>query len=205
MDKQLFKTKIEDFWEWFVVHEEKFRIIRDPNVVREMLNNQVLQFGVFSWEIGKGRSKPHTFTISPNGNPKMLRRSEAIMGEAPDLSHWEFYPAKPPQDWDFTFEMFDSFMVKRKIDAFEWKYLLRMTPDMKLRILLYAENIDFLDEDDKKVAAALVINNIIGEMDKIYYVDSVQFIDFVEEPMEQDIQSLTALKSEFDEIVNTLL
>ena len=123
MDSKVLKQRIYEFWDWFVEHEQKFRVISDPNAVREMLNNQVLQFGIFSWEIGEGLSKPHTFTISPNGNPKMLRRSEAIIGEAPDLAQWEFYPAKPSQDWDFTFEMFDSFMVKRKIDATDWEYL----------------------------------------------------------------------------------
>lgn len=202
MDKDLFKSKIKEFWKWFVINEQKFRIISDPHAVREMLDNQVLQFGVFSWEIGEGIRKSHTFTISPNGNPKMLRRSEAIIGEAPELAHWEFFAAKPSREWNFIFEMYDSFMVKREIDAAEWEYIIRMTPEQKLRILIYAENIDFLDEEDKVVASDLVINTIIGEMDKIYYVDSISFVDFVDENWEQDIRLMTGLGEEFDKIVD---
>lgn len=204
MELRLFKIKIDEFWEWFVTHEEKFRNISDPHAVREMLDNQVLQFGIFSWEIREGDNNTHTFTISPNGNSKMLRRSEAIMGEAPDLPNWKFFAAKPPQDWDFTFEMYDSFMVKQKIDATEWEYILRMTPELKLRILIYADNIGFFDEEDKVVAADLVLNNIIGEMDKIYYVGSTEFIDFVQESWEADIKLLPELKSDFERLVEEL-
>ena len=202
MIEAIHQEKIEHFWKWFMEHEEKFRIVTHPNLVREMLDNQVLQFGVFYWEIGEGLEKPHTFTISPNGNEKMLQRSEAIMELAPDLPLWEFYAAKPARDWDFTFEMFDSFMVKRKIDAADWEYIIRMTPERKIRLLLYAENVDFLDMEDKLVAAHLVINNIIGEADKINYVDSVSFIPFVDEHQEADIQMMPQLKFEFDKIVD---
>ena len=205
MDTKIFKEKINFFWEWFVEHEEKFRIIADPHAVREMIDNQVLQFGIFSWEIGIGNTKPHTFTISPNGNPKMLRRSEAIIGEAPEMPLWEFYPARPAKDWNFIFEMFDSFMVKRAIDSSNWEYILRMTPQQKLRILIFADNIDFLDQEDKIVAADLVMNNIIGEMDKIYYVDSIDFVPYFDESSEGDLKLLPSLKFEFERIVNELL
>ena len=204
MDSVQFKNKINEFWDWFSEHEEKFRIIRDPHAAREMLDNQILQFGVFAWEIGEGRNKPHTFTISPNGNPKMLRRSQAIIGEAPEMKHWEFFAARPARDWDFILEMYDSFMVKQRIDSADWEYLLRMTPGFKIRILLYAENIDFLDDDDKKSAADFVINSVIGEADKIDYVDSIEFISFVNETQEDDIKSLLELKFEFENLLEKL-
>ena len=192
--------KITEFWEWFEEHEEKFRIITDPNGVRERLDNQVLLFGIFSWEIGEGRNNTHTFTISPNGNDKMLKRSETIMEYAPDLPKWEFYAAKPSKDWDFTFEMFDSFMMKRTVDAADWEYIIRMTPERKIKILIYTENVDFLDMDDKLVAADLVINNIIGEADKINFVESISFIPFVDEHQEMDIKMMPELQFEFDKI-----
>ncbi|MFK7775131.1 MAG: hypothetical protein AB8F94_23525 [Saprospiraceae bacterium] len=199
-----FKNKINDFWNWFVEHEEKFRIIQDPHAVREMLDNQILQFGAFAWEIGEGRGKPHTLTISPNGNSKLLRRSQAIIGEAPDLRYWEFFAAKPPRDWDFIMEMYDAFMVKQTVDTADWEYLFRMTPEFKLRILLYAENIDSFDEDDKKSASDFVINSIIGEADKIDYVNSIEFISFVDETQEDDIKSLLEMKFEFENLLDKL-
>lgn len=199
------KNKIIHFWQWFVKHEKQFRIITDPEAAKELLDNQVLQFGVFSWEIGKGDNKPHSFTISPNGNAKMLRRSEAIIGEAPELPYWEFFAAKPAQDWNFNFEMFDSSMLLRSIDATEWKYIIRMKGQQKLAILIYAENIDFLDEDEQITAAEFAMNQIIGEMDKIYFVDSISFIHFIDENDKLDLKLMTEFKSEFEKLTNEWL
>lgn len=204
MDSKELRYKIDEFWNWFVEHEEKFRIIRDPHAAREMLDNQILQFGIFSWEIGKGKNKPHTLTISPNGNAEMLRRSQAIIGEAPEMKFWEFFAAKPPRDWDYILEMYDSYMVKQRIDSSSWEYLFRMTPDFKIRILLYAENIDFLDDDDKMSAADFVINSVIGEADKIDYVDSIEFLSFVSENQEEDIKSILEMGIEFDKILEKI-
>jgi hypothetical protein len=204
MNSTQFRNKINEFWDWFVEHEEKFRIITDPHAVREMLDNQILEFGVFAWEIGGGQNKPHTFTISPNGSSKMLRRSQAIIGEAPEMRDWEFFPARPARDWDFMLEMYDSFMVKQQINTTDWEYLFRMTPEFKIRILLYSENIDFLDEDDKKSAADFVVNSIVGEADKIDYIDSIEFLPFVDETQEDDLKSLLELKFEFENLLEKL-
>ena len=201
MNNILLKNKIVDFWKWFETHEEKFRKIENPDDTRELMDNQILQFGLFAWEIGEGKKKPHTFTMSPNGSMKMLRISEAIMGEAPNLKDWEFYPARPAREWDFTFEMYDSFMMKRTIDAAEWEYILRMTPEMKVRILLYSENIDFLDAEDKMGAADFVLNSIIGEADRIHYVEEVVFIPLVTETQEEDIQPLKELQYDFEDLL----
>jgi len=205
MDAAQLKNRINDFWNWFEEHEKKFRIITDAHAAREMLDNQILPFGMFAWEIGKGQNKPHTFTISPNGDAKMFRRSQAIVGEAPELKHWEFFAAKPALDWDYILEMYDSFFVKQRIDTSDWEYLFRMTPDFKIRILLYAENIEFLkDEEDKKSAADFVVNSIIGEADKIDYVDSIEFISFVHETQEDDIKSILEMKFEFERLLEKM-
>ena len=204
MNPDFLREKIDNFWKWFVEHEEKFRIITDPRNVREMLDNQILQFGPFYWEIGEGKNKPHTFIISPNGDRKLLDISLDIMDEAPDLPLWDFYGAKPSIDWDYTFEMYDNFVVKQKIDASDWEYIIRMTPERKIKLLIYAENIDFLDDEDKIVAANLVINNIIGEEDKIIYIESISFIPLVNEHQENDIQMMPQFGFEFDKIMDEI-
>jgi hypothetical protein len=204
MESTVLKNKIDHFWEWFVKHERQFREISDPVATRELLDNQVLQFGIFSWEIGEGRNKPHSFTISPNGDAKMLRRSEAIVGEAPELPDWEFFPAKRAENWDFIFKMFDSTMLQQTIHAAEWKYLLEMEEDQKLKVLFYAENIDFLDADDKLSAADFVLNQTIGEMDKIYHIDEVSFMEVLDENQKEDYKPLAAFKFEFEKLVEGL-
>ena len=204
MDSILLKNKINYFWEWFTKHERQFREISDPVAIRELLDNQVLQFGAFSWEIGEGLGESHTFTISPNGDAKMLRRSEAIIGEAPELPQWQFFAAKPAQEWNFIFKMFDSFMLQQTIDAAEWAFIFRMTQDRKLNVLIYTRHIDFLDADDKQSAADFALNQIIGEMDKIYYINSVSFIENLNEIQQEDLKLFTNFKFEFEKLLDEL-
>jgi len=66
------ELKVKQFWDWFIDNEYQFRAITDTKTVVELLNNQVLEFGMFAWEIGIGVEKPHSFTISPNGDKKRL-------------------------------------------------------------------------------------------------------------------------------------
>ena len=132
----------------------------------------------------------------------MLRRSEAIVGEAPELPEWEFFAAKPAENWDYIFKMFDSTMLQQTINASEWKYLIEIEEEQKLKILFYTENIDFLDADDKLSAADFVLNQTIGEMDKIYYIDEVSFIHVLDENQREDLKPLKTFKFEFEKLVD---
>ena len=101
--------------------------------------------------------------------------------------------------------MFDSFMLQQTIDATEWEYIFRITNDRKLSVLMYAENIDFLDLDDKLSAADFVLNQIIGEMDRIYFIDSVSFIEVLDDKQEEDLKLLTEFKFEFEKLLDEFL
>ena len=79
-----------------------------------------------------------------------------------------------------------------------------MTPNFKIRILIYAENIDFLDEDDKRSASDFVVNSIIGEADKIDYIDSIEFISFVNETQDDDIKSIVEMRFEFEQLLDKM-
>ena len=96
-------------------------------------------------------------------------------------------------------------MLQQTIDAADWEYISRMTHDRKLRVMIYAENIDFLDADDKSSAADFVLNQIIGEMNKIYYIDSVSFIEILDEKQEEDLKLLTEFKFEFEKLLDELV
>ena len=49
-----------------------------------------------------------------------------------------------------------------------------------------------------------MINSIIGEADKIDYVDSIEFISFVDETQEDDIKSLVEMKFEFENLLDKI-
>jgi len=172
------ELRIKEFWAWFIDNEYQFREVTDTEKVVELLNNQVLDFGMFAWEIGVGKEKQHSFTISPNGNKERLRLSRQIVKEAPNLRNWEFNYCKPiREDWDFTFEVFNSMLIKQTYDASKWDFVLEEEDNEKIKILFRASNIATLDYDDLPAVGDLVVNNLLGEETKTNHVHSVDFVD----------------------------
>jgi len=171
------ELKVKQFWDWFIDNEYQFREVTDTKTVVELLNNQVLEFGVFAWELGVGVEKPHSFTISPNGDKKRLFLSRQIFKQAPALQHWEFNYCRPVRkDWDLTFEVEDN---------------------QKIAILLKATNIVTIDFDDLPSIADLVVNNMLGEERRINDVHSIRFIDDFLPEDEKWIFPLIDLQEEF--------
>lgn len=180
------EDKITQFWEWFVRHEREFREVVDANRVIEMLNNQVLEFGLFSWQIGEGQRKPFYLCISPNGDWQRLQLSKQIMAQAPLMSQWEFHHCKfPVLDWNFQFEMFNRSMIRQTFDASQWEFALQEMPGGQRRIFLYADNVHTLDQDDLPLAGNLVIGKILGEEVQINHIRSIEFITDLHPPQEQ--------------------
>jgi len=192
------ELKIKQFWDWFIDNEYQFREVTDTKTVVEMLNNQVLEFGLFAWELGEGKQRPHSFTISPNGDKKRLFLSRQIFKQAPDLPLWEFNYCKPiRRGWDFTFELFNSMMIKQSYDASKWEFVLVEEENEKISILLKATNIVTIDFDDLPAVADMVVINLLGEERKINDVHSVRFIDDFLPEDEKWIFRLLSLREEF--------
>ena len=192
------ELKIKQFWDWFIDNEYQFREVTDTKTVVELLNNQVLEFGVFAWELGVGVEKPHSFTISPNGDKKRLFLSRQIFKQAPELQHWEFNYCRPVRkDWDLTFEVFNSSMIKQVYDASKWEFVLEEEDNQKIAILLKATNIVTIDFDDLPSIADLVVNNMLGEERRINDVHSIRFIDDFLPEDEKWIFPLIDLQEEF--------
>lgn len=208
MTKEALEEKIDAFWEWFVEYgatileffDEDSHV--DKNALIEEINNQVLDFGMFSWEIGPGRSRKYYLTISPNGKPEQLELSRKIMAAAPDLSDWEFHHAKPAKAWNLQFTIYDDFMREQLIDASEWQFALVPRPGHQVDIFLQAGNIDFLDADTRATAGDLVVTNLLGEERKINYVRRIEVLSAHEEPQRAADQPIGRLKEQLEAMVN---
>lgn len=202
-------TKIDAFWEWFTAEEYLYKAffadesLVDKDVLVEKLNNRVLDFGLFSWQIGPGVEKKHFLTISPNGDRRRLMISKQIMHAAPNLSDWEFNYCKPAKDWDFNFNMYDEYMIPRDIDASTWTFFLSKHREKGIQLLLDVENILHLDHDTRMNAAELVIINCIGEENKIKHLNKFGLVDDYDAPNNQG-KKIQELKASFESLLNLL-
>lgn len=178
MDLYTLERKIDQFWSWFKENEAEFRG-DNPELLVEQMNNLVLDFGIFKWEIAQTEDQHYYLLISPNNDAARLKISQAIIEAAPRLKHWYFYPSYPPkEDWDYTFEMYDSFMLKQKYSASNWYFLLFEAVDRDaFELDIRARNLSLLDDDDQLMAVNLVVRNLIGEATKIKYLDQINFVD----------------------------
>ena len=198
--------KIKQFWNWFMDNESEFREVTDTKRVVELLNNQVLEFGLFAWEIGKGEQKPHSFTMSPNGDQRRLQLSKELFNQAPESAYWEFNYCKPiKSSWDFTFEVFNNMMIKQTYDASKWQFVLVEEENQKITILLKAKNIVTLDYDDLPAVGDLVVINSIGEEAKIESVKRIEFVDTFLPEDEKWTFPLPDLQKEFRDFLREII
>jgi len=207
MNQPEFQPKIDAFWQWFVRTEEQILtffaadIDDDRATLIESINNQVLDFGLFAWEISPGEQKPFRFTISPNSNVERLALSKLIISKAPPLRNWEYFYAKPAKDWDFVLSVYDDWMMERSIEAFQWHYVLLEYPNDTLELLIQAQNIHFMDEESQRAAVDQVLINIVGEENNITFFTNVRVVDQIPEEYVETSAPMRELKEHFDEIL----
>ena len=204
MDAYADFDKIDLFWEWFSANEEQIKetLLGHSDQAKETLvqtlNNQVLSLGMFTWELGHGNSRPFYLTISPNGSRELLALSREIIAAAPQLPDWELNHAKPAQVWDLKFTIYDEDYNERDVDASLWKFTLRQLAEKSITILVEADNIPHLDEETKKMAVDQVVTGLLGEEQKILYVQKIEIFHTVERissPIKQ-------LKQKFEDLLD---
>lgn len=207
MNQPEFQPKIDAFWQWFVRTEEQILtffaadVDDDRATLIESINNQVLDFGLFAWEISPGEQKPFRFTISPNSNAERLALSKLIISKAPPLRNWEYFYAKPAKDWDLVLSVYDDWMMERSIEAFQWHYVLLEYPNDTLELLIQAQNIHFMDEESQRAAVDQVLINIVGEENNITFFTNVRIVDEIPDEYVETSAPMLELKEHFDEIL----
>ena len=200
-------TKIKSFWKWFVDNETRIREVLDSDSQSERealindLDNQILDFGMFTWEIGHGSEKSFFLTISPNGNRERLGLSRLIMRAAPDLPDWVFNYAKPVKDWDLQFTLFDNNVVEQHVNASGWSFAKVRQPDHKVRIIIKADNVTHLDFDTRQTAADLVVTNMLGEEVKILNVGDIEIVNEFEDLHQSSSLSILSLKEQIEALL----
>lgn len=130
-----------------------------------------------SWEIGPGLSKPWQMVISPSLNRDLREMAKSIVAASPALRDWEFHSARQPKKWDLKFELEDpKGRVPIELDASTWKFVLLKYPDGKNEILLKAEAQTKLTKKQRKLAATIVLESILGEETLLDCVDDFQLV-----------------------------
>ena len=169
---------IKEFWNWFSENCQKFDNDFENTDLLYELDKRITDLGVFSWEIGPGKTSPNALVISPNGDIDLLPYTKDIIGQAKTCLGWEYYYAKPPKEWDLIFDFETSNGVQVHVDASLWEYVLLRYEDGMFEIIIKATNIKELNENDKLAIAEMLLDGVIGEELRM---TSICLIEIVEE------------------------
>ena len=200
MDQQVLNKKISRFWNWFRENEKLFKDTDNPQAAVEAMDEHILEFGLFSWEIGQGWSKPYYLMISPNGDANRLNISYKLIKAAPDLRDWEFRYCKPPQNWNYQFEIHDRFLVKQTIDASEWEFVLLKTQDGYAEVILRINNMNDVEMDDILNAGEMALTRILGEEAVIDRLAALEVVREFSPENEKHAHNIRALRKIFEKL-----
>lgn len=197
-------TKIEAFWEWFIANEAQIMEILNDDVhpkrdalVRAM-DDHILGFGLFTWEMGPISNTSFYLTISPNANKELLEISQSIIASAPQLPHWDFYYAKPVKEGNLILNLYDEDFNEHRINALEWRFVLTSEPNRKTNIIIEAPNMAQLDIETRIEAGNLVISSLLGEEQRIRAVRKIEVVIALD-PIHQKLgRPIAQLKEKFE-------
>jgi hypothetical protein len=191
------EEKIEAFWKWFAQNEQHIRKGEHSDKMVEGLNSHILAFGLFAWDIDRDENGDFCLTISPNGSADRLHISQQIIGGAPSLPYWAFNSSKPATDWNYQLEMYDTNVDLQSIDASQWKFVVIPEPDGKVELIICAQNVHILHEDDQWVAGDTAVTHLLGEELKIQSLAALEVTTQFESEEEENSKPLTELQTHF--------
>lgn len=169
--------KISEFWEWFSGNCEHFGKDFDNEELLNELDIRIGGLGDFAWEMGPGKLKENALVISPGGDADLLEGTRRIVKCAGEQDDWEFYYAKPPKEWElrFNFNSADNKIVE--IDGSQWEYVLLRYEDGMFEIIIRTPALNGLGESDKRTAAEILLDGILGEEERIQTISSIDVVE----------------------------
>jgi hypothetical protein len=166
---------IDSFWNWFIENRDAIGKVDLSNFIINEMESQLYSIGNFDWEIGPGRNKLHFFAISPAGDPDYLNAARTVISAAPNLTDWEFYPAKPPRDWDLKVELqIDNEIVA--VDCKRWEFVLYKFSDGVFDLLFIPHGMEQMPRQVQYFASTILLDGEIGEANRIELIREVEIV-----------------------------
>jgi hypothetical protein len=184
-------SRIDEFWHWFCEVAAALETNVVPPPLLKELDTRVRNLDPeLSWEIGPGLSKPCQLVISPNLSRDLREKARKIVTRAPILPAWEFYAARQRKEWQYQLELGDGRLT---IDASGWTFVLLRYPGGDHEVLLKGRDLPPLSGDERRQAAAVALESILGEDLILDRVNQFELVDSLEPRFaekERPIQSL---------------
>lgn len=191
-------NNISEFWDWFKFHNLELSSDKITNGLIDELNDKILSLADLNWEIREGIEKSNMLIISAAGNHKLIPIAKSIIKVAPNLTDWEYCNFKPPKKWNYSLSLKNHIGFDKEIYVDNWKYILLRLDDGSFGIIIKADNINSLKEDDKYTIADIVLENILGD-DLSYSL--IKNVEIVEEFESSKIKNTNNIQNLFNHLL----
>jgi hypothetical protein len=156
---------IANFWRWFEQNSSRLERMLDTNDASALsgkLGSQIKRLhSDLSWEVGPGKTKEYSLTISSAGNRELRPDTAHIVELAPISPNWEFYPARQPRDIPPTVELVSK---KLTFSTSKWRFFGRKQEgDRRVDLFIVSSELSAVPENDALSAAFIFLDSALGE------------------------------------------
>ncbi len=196
IDKRMI-SKEKIFWEWFTINHKKieeFITNREDYSIYTELTEKVKEYhNLLNPELTQDEEGFYNLIITPDGIREGVEPTTKLVYSAPEIEEWKFFRLRQPKD----------------------KFGLRINevdvniPDIKIVRKLDIENKsvdiivcfkDYVEEnDDFKTVGFLMLDHVVGEINVMTRIDSIDFLNWEDLKEENDTFTLLELRKEIEE------
>ncbi|HEX7844218.1 MAG TPA: hypothetical protein VF476_00375 [Chitinophagaceae bacterium] len=172
------KDNFTTFWHWFQHSKFLFEKLEISQDSINLIDKQITTLGDFAWEIGPGKNKEYSLTLSPGGDKSLLSLTKSIVSKAPVIDNWEFHYAKPIKEWENYFEVFFK-NEKISIDISKWQYVLFRNKDNAFDIDVRVSDVPVIlqgEAEEMHGIVEMVVESIIGEEARLEKIDRLEIV-----------------------------
>ena len=186
--------EVNEFWDWFVKHEESFfKAVREGNVENGFFNLLAprlsnLHPGIY-FLTGLYGNKAE-LVLTPDGSIKNIIFAEEIVAKAPELANWIFTALKPPTSIEHaSIQVGDYVFTKDNLHFYAHEH-----PTYPDEIDLSIVYDGYVESADELITNGIYIflDNYLGELQSITLIDSVTVVG--RDAANQELIPITSLQ-----------
>ena len=174
-------TSFEDFWNWFLEHEQKFhKVVKSEKYINADFLDKVifklnqLREGIYCLT-GMLDSQTVDLVFTSDGNVKNFHFVEELVETCPKIEGWNFRAHKPSLD-------IESFNMKMHGFTFNKKNINFYSNDSKdypdeISITIIHDDYNEKNKSDIINGCYILLDNYLGELKLATMVDGVEFIE----------------------------
>jgi len=191
---------VNNFWTWFKKNKDYLMSDKITKLLIKKLDEEIIRLGNFNWEIREGINEDNMLIISPGGDINLLSITKEIILSAPKIEGWEFYHYKPCKNWDYKLSLHEFFNLKKTLDVKDWEYVLYSFSDGTFDIVLKANNLNSMSENEKYIIIDIVLESILGEEISLKLIKKIDIVDKFEDTEYDRKSSIEYLKNHIEQL-----